>query len=107
MPLPLTIISGAAVYSAADAFHAAYKLESLKRATSAVWSAVDALLLPTAPRTYTIAEIAEKPIERNSHLGLYTNFVNLLDLAAVALPAGMRPDDGYTVVPSVVPMVAS
>jgi allophanate hydrolase len=91
-PTVATIISGAAVYSAADAFHAAYKLESLKRASSAVWSAVDALLLPTAPRTYTIAEIAEKPIERNSHLGLYTNFVNLLDLAAVALPAGMRPD---------------
>jgi allophanate hydrolase len=49
------------------------------------------MLLPTAPRTYTIAEIAEKPVERNSHLGTYTNFVNLMDLAAVAVPAGMRP----------------
>ena len=53
------------------------------------------MVLPTAPRTYTLAEIAEKPVERNSHLGHYTNFVNLLDLAAVALPAGMRPD-GHT-----------
>jgi len=50
------------------------------------------MLLPTAPRTYTIDEIAAAPIERNSHLGHYTNFVNLLDLAAVALPTGMRPD---------------
>ncbi len=50
------------------------------------------MLLPTAPRTFTIEEIAEKPIERNSVLGHYTNFVNLMDLAAVALPAGMRPD---------------
>jgi allophanate hydrolase len=53
---------------------------------------VDLVLLPTAPKTYTHAEIAEAPIERNSHLGHYTNFVNLLDLAAVALPAGMRAD---------------
>jgi allophanate hydrolase len=86
------IISGAANYSAVDAFAGAYKLESLKRITQTTWQAIDAMLLPTAPRTYTIEEVAEKPIERNSHLGQYTNFVNLLDLAAVALPAGMRAD---------------
>jgi allophanate hydrolase len=86
------IISGAANYSGVDVFEAAYTLEKLRRATKIAWDALDMLLLPTAPRTFTIDEIAEKPIERNSILGYYTNFVNLLDLTAVALPAGMRPD---------------
>jgi allophanate hydrolase len=91
-PTVATIISGAANYSAVDYFDAAYKLETLRRTTAAAWQNFDVMLLPTAPRTFTIEEIAEKPIERNSILGTYTNFVNLLDLAAVALPAGMRPD---------------
>jgi len=91
-PTVETIINGAEKFSAVDAFQAAYRLETLRRTTSGAWKSMDAMLLPTAPRTYTIEEIAEKPIERNSHLGQYTNFVNLLDLAAVALPAGMRPD---------------
>jgi allophanate hydrolase len=91
-PTVAKIIGGAKAYSAADAFEAGYKLEALRRETAAAWKAIDVMLLPTAPRTYTIEDIAEKPIERNSHLGHYTNFVNLLDLAAVALPAGMRAD---------------
>jgi allophanate hydrolase len=91
-PTVATIISGAANYSAVDSFDAAYKLEALRRTTAAAWQSFDVMLLPTAPRTFTIEEIAEKPIERNSILGTYTNFVNLLDLAAVALPAGIRPD---------------
>jgi allophanate hydrolase len=91
-PTVRTIISGAGKYSAADAFDAAYKLEALRSKTRAAWGEIDVMLLPTAPRTYTHAEITEAPIERNSHLGHYTNFVNLLDLAAIAVPAGMRPD---------------
>jgi allophanate hydrolase len=86
------IITGARKFTAVQVFDAAYKLEELRRATAATWKTVDVLLLPTAPRTFTIEEIFEKPIERNSQLGTYTNFVNLLDLAAVAVPAGMRPD---------------
>lgn len=69
-----------------------YALEALRRTTAQTWQHVDVLLLPTAPRAFTHAEIAAAPIERNSELGTYTNFVNLLDLAAVAVPAGMRPD---------------
>ena len=91
-PTVASIISGATSYTAADAFTAGYKLEELRRQTQPVWDAVDFLVLPTAPRTYTIDEIAEAPIERNSNLGYYTNFVNLLDLAAIAVPAGFRPD---------------
>jgi len=91
-PTVASIINGAKAYTAVDTFAAAYKLEAFRASTSGVWNEFDVMLLPTAPRTYTIAEIAEAPVERNSHLGTYTNFVNLLDLAAVAFPAGMRPD---------------
>ncbi|AEU36612.1 allophanate hydrolase [Granulicella mallensis] len=91
-PTVAKIIRGAANYSAVDTFKAAYKLEELRRQTARVWNSIDVMVLPTAPRTYTIEEIGEAPIERNSHLGQYTNFVNLLDLSAVALPAGFRPD---------------
>jgi allophanate hydrolase len=91
-PTVATIIAGAKKYSAIDTFNAAYTLEALRNQTRDLWNSFDVMLLPTAPRAYTIEEIAEAPIERNSHLGYYTNFVNLLDLSAVAVPAGMRPD---------------
>ena len=91
-PTVASIVAGAKNFSAADAFNGAYQLETLRTQTAETWKTIDLLLLPTAPRTYTLAEIAAAPIERNSHLGYYTNFVNLLDLTAVALPAGMRPD---------------
>ncbi len=90
-PVVASILAGAGKYSAVDLFGALYQLEALRRQTSAAWSTFDLMLLPTAPRTFTHAEIAEEPIARNSQLGFYTNFVNLLDLAAVAVPAGMRP----------------
>ncbi|WP_084144088.1 allophanate hydrolase [Amycolatopsis taiwanensis] len=48
----------------------------------------DALLLPTTTGHPTIAEVAADPVGVNSRLGTYTTFVNLLDLAAVAVPAG-------------------
>jgi len=86
------IISGAARYSAVETFDAAYALEALRRKTAPVWEQVDFLLLPTAPTHYTIAQMKQAPVELNSRLGYYTNFVNLLDLAAVALPAGLKPD---------------
>ncbi len=91
-PTVHAIIAGADRYSAADAFRAAYKLESLRRATTPVWDEIDLLLLPTVPRTYTHSEIATDPVELNNRLGRYTNFVNLLDLAAIAVPAGLKPD---------------
>ena len=86
------IILGATKYSAADTFAASYRLAELKRKTQPTWQTIDVMLLPTAPRTYSHDEIAIAPVERNSHLGQYTNFVNLLDLSAVAVPAGFRPD---------------
>jgi allophanate hydrolase len=84
------IIRGGERYSAVDAYLGAYKLQEIRRKTDAVLDKVDFLLLPTAPTTYTIKEVLAEPIELNSRLGYYTNFVNLLDLAAVAVPAGMK-----------------
>jgi allophanate hydrolase len=74
--------------SGADAFRGAYRLAELARAAARTLEQVDALLLPTAPFHPTIAAVLADPFEQNAKLGLYTNFVNLLDLAALAVPAG-------------------
>jgi allophanate hydrolase len=89
-PVVGKIISGAAKYKATDAFKAEYRLRELRRASEAEWKRMDVLVLPTTPTIYTHEAIAGDPIALNSKLGYYTNFVNLLDLAAVAVPAGMR-----------------
>jgi allophanate hydrolase len=78
---------------AAEVFAAADRLAALRRRTEPMWADVDALLLPVTPGHPTLAEVAADPVGVNSRLGTYTNFVNLLDLCAVALPAGER-DDG-------------
>ncbi len=92
-PVTRQIIGGGARPSAAEAFAAYYRLRELRRATEPVWQVIDTLITPTAGRQYTVAELLADPVNLNSALGYYTNFVNLLDLAAVALPAG-RQDDG-------------
>jgi allophanate hydrolase len=86
------IIDKAKAFSAADAFAGLYRLEALKRATEPVWRRIDMLAVPTAPCAPTLAEVAADPIGPNSRLGTYTNFVNLLDLAAIAVPGPMRKD---------------
>jgi allophanate hydrolase len=90
-PVVRQIIGGAEKFSAADTFADIYKVQSLRHAAVAELAKCDALLLPTTPTIFTVAEMLEQPIKHNSTLGLYTNFVNLLDLAAVALPAGFTP----------------
>jgi allophanate hydrolase len=91
-PVVRDIIEGARRYSAADCFDAEYRLRDLRRATDAQWENMDVLLLPTAGTIFTHDAVAAEPVLRNTDLGYYTNFVNLLDLAAVAVPAGFRPD---------------
>jgi allophanate hydrolase len=76
-----------------EAFQGQYALKAHERAAAALWRTVDVLLLPTIPTVYRIAEVLAEPLALNSALGLYTNFVNLLDMSAIALPAGFR-DDG-------------
>jgi allophanate hydrolase len=78
--------------SAVEAFRNAYRLAELRRATEPGWERIDALLAPTTPTIYTHEQIAADPIATNAALGTYTNFVNLLDLCAVAVPARARAD---------------
>jgi len=85
-----SIISGASRYSAVEAFDAYYALGALRRETASIWERADFLVLPTAPTQYTIAQVQQAPVELNSNLGYYTNSVNLLDLAAIAIPAGFK-----------------
>lgn len=82
------IIDGARGRTAVEAFRAQYRLQELRKVTDAQWSMIDVMMLPTAPTTYTVAEMQADPVRLNSRLGEYTNFVNLLDYAAVAIPAG-------------------
>ena len=91
-PTVRNIIGGASRYSAVDVFEGLYRLADLQSRTEAEWERMDVLLLPTTGATYTIAEVQADPIKLNTNLGYYTNFVNLLDLAAVAVPAGFRPN---------------
>ena len=101
-PVTRTIIEGARKFDAVAAFEAFYRLADQKRKTSRVWSEFDAMLVPTAPRLYTIAEVEADPIRLNSRLGTYTNFVNLLDLCAIAVPSSLRADG----LPSSVTLIA-
>jgi allophanate hydrolase len=75
-----------------EAFVAFYRLKELQRVREHVFRSIDVLMLPTAPTVYTVEQVLANPIELNSRLGTYTNFVNLLDLCGLALPAAMRPD---------------
>jgi allophanate hydrolase len=93
-PVVREIIDGASKYDAVAAFDAQYRLQALAQITREVWEKLDVLLLPTTGTTYRIEEVLADPVRLNSQLGYYTNFVNLLDLAALALPAGFRAANG-------------
>ncbi|QWG18931.1 allophanate hydrolase [Bradyrhizobium sediminis] len=91
-PVTREITIAGARLSAADTFAALYRLQTLRRVAERAFVNIDALVLPTAPTAYTTAQVLANPIELNSRLGTYTNFVNLLDLCGLALPAAIRPD---------------
>jgi allophanate hydrolase len=91
-PITRAIIQEGARPSAADAFTAFYRLEELRRARDHVFQAIEALVFPTMPTVYTVDQVLADPVQLNSRLGTYTNFVNLLDLCGLAVPASMRSD---------------
>jgi allophanate hydrolase len=91
-PVTAQIIAGGRKPSAVEAFEAEYQLKALKRASEAAWSQVGFIVTPTTGTIYTIAAVDADPIRLNATLGYYTNFMNLFDLAGVAVPAGFRSD---------------
>jgi allophanate hydrolase len=92
LPVTKEIMESAKKYSALDFFKARNRLDELKQKSRETFKQADVILVPTSPTIYQVAQIEKKPVELNNHLGHYTTFANLLDLAAVSLPAGMRQD---------------
>ena len=86
------IIATAKQRSAADAFNGIYQLRRIKQQADQIWADIDYLLTPTAGTIYSIQAMQQDPIRLNTNLGYYTNFMNLLDYAAVAVPAGFQSD---------------
>jgi len=86
------IIAKGRQYSAADLFEAQTQLRAYSQQAAAMWDDIDVLLVPTAPTHYTLAQMLGDPIALNRNLGTYTNFVNLLDYAALSVPSAIRPD---------------
>jgi allophanate hydrolase len=89
-PVVRQVISAAARYDAVACFDAQYRLAGFAQTVRKTWDSVDLLLIPTTGAIYRRDEVLADPIQLNSNLGWYTNFVNLLDLSALALPAGFR-----------------
>jgi allophanate hydrolase len=91
-PIVAAVIGAGKRYSAVEAFNALYRVRELEARTRRVWEKFDVLMVPTAPCLPKQSEVAADPIRRNSELGTYTNFVNLLGLSALAAPFGFTAD---------------
>ena len=87
-----SIIASGRRFSAADLYDTQTRLRALGQQAAAMWADIDVLLVPTAPTHYTIADMLANPVVLNRNLGAYTNFVNLLDYAALSVPSAIRPD---------------
>ena len=92
LPVIREILREAQRYDALEAFTATYALAALRQKLRATWSRIDALVVPTTPTIYSVDEVLANPRTLNANLGTYTTFANLLDLMAIAVPAGFRPD---------------
>lgn len=86
------ILNAGKAYSAADLVEAQTQLRAFGQQAAAIWERIDVLLVPTAPTHYTVAQMQANPVVLNRNLGTYTNFVNLLDYAAISVPSSLRPD---------------
>lgn len=91
-PITKAIIEQGTAKSAIETFRGLYRLAELRGAASKLFAGFDALMVPTFPKPCTVAEVEADPIGANSRLGTYTNFVNLLDLAGIAVPVSLASD---------------
>ncbi len=90
-PVTRAVLAGAEHVRGVDVFRGLHALAEARRRTAGVWDGVDALMVPTAPTAPTIERMLADPLGANTVLGRYTNFVNLLDLAAIAVPSALTP----------------
>jgi len=93
LPVIRTIIGSGENKTAVDAFKAEYQMQLYRQQAKRALADVDFLITPTAGTIYTIDEVNADPIKLNSNLGYYTNFMNLLDCTAVAVPAGFLDNE--------------
>ncbi|SMC51101.1 allophanate hydrolase [Novosphingobium sp. B1] len=89
-PTVCEVVSPGLNIGAVDLFNGIYRMAELKRHADLMWEGIDLLAFPTTGTTYRVSELKASPVALNSALGYYTNFVNLLDMAAIAVPAGTR-----------------
>lgn len=89
-PVTRAVIEKGVGPSAVDLFRAQYRLQELAQLIRPVWEEAEFLLVPTTGTAFSLADLEAAPIARNSDLGYYTNFTNLLDLAAIAVPGGFK-----------------
>jgi allophanate hydrolase len=86
------ILASGSGYAAWELCEAQTRLRALAQRADAMWEHIDLLVVPTAPTHYTIAQMHADPVALNRNLGAYTNFVNLLDYAALSVPSTLRAD---------------
>lgn len=91
-PVTRRIIETGRQASGIDVHRHYYRIRELQQASAATWDQIDVLLLPTSGTIYTVKELEAEPVQYNSNLGYYTNFVNYFDLAGLAVPNGFQPD---------------
>ncbi|HEY6927284.1 MAG TPA: allophanate hydrolase [Steroidobacteraceae bacterium] len=89
-PVVRAIVQAGKGVSGVETFKGMYRLQSYMRSAEQLWDEIDVLLMPTTPTIYRRSEVLAEPVALNANLGVYTNFVNLLDMSAIALPAGFR-----------------
>ncbi|MGJ7513850.1 allophanate hydrolase [Pseudomonas baetica] len=93
LPVIRAVLAKAPTVSGVQTFRAQYRLQALKALCDKALESLDCVITPTIGRPVTLAELEAEPVQRNSELGYYTNFMNLLDYAAVAVPSGFMDND--------------
>ena len=91
-PIVRGIVANGLNYTASDAWRAEYLRAELSRKINLTLEGFDALVVPTSPTIRTQQELVQEPVLYNSQFGIYTNFTNLADLSALALPSSLRAD---------------